>query len=116
MLGEAPQPQLTPEQEKEPKHRIVTPKFSVLKARTLSPSATYMNMSQSLSRINGSRQDRKGHVIDETTREHQITFADDVKEVKVNLADVKVVESYKEHNYDNTHEASYPICPCCALM
>jgi hypothetical protein len=55
-------------------------------------------------------------VIDETTKEHQITFADDVKEVKVNLADVIVVESYKEHNYDNTHEASYPICPCCALM
>ena len=45
MLGDAPQPQLSPEQEKEPKHRIVAPKFSVLKARALSPSSNSMNMS-----------------------------------------------------------------------
>lgn len=45
MLGDAPLPQLTPEQEKEPKHRIVSPKFSVLKARALSPSSNSMNMS-----------------------------------------------------------------------
>ena len=45
MLGDAPQLQLTPEQEKEPKHRIVAPKFSVLKARALSPSPNSMNMS-----------------------------------------------------------------------
>lgn len=69
-----------------------------------------------MTRINGSRLDRKGHIIDDTTKEHKITFADDVKEVKIALADVIVVESYKEHNYDNTHEPSYPMCPCCAIM
>jgi hypothetical protein len=45
MLGDPPLPQLTPEQEKEPKHRIVSPKFSVLKVRALSPSSNSMNMS-----------------------------------------------------------------------
>jgi ribosomal protein L1 len=32
-----------------------------------------------------------------------ITFADDIKEAEVAMADVVIVESYKEHNYDNTH-------------
>jgi|LauGreDrversion4_2_1035121.scaffolds.fasta_scaffold690193_1 hypothetical protein len=31
MLGEAPQPILTAEQEKNPKHRIIYPRYSVLK-------------------------------------------------------------------------------------
>ena len=43
MLGESPQPVLSPEQEKEPKHRIVAPKFSVMKARAMSPNNSHMS-------------------------------------------------------------------------
>lgn len=45
-----------------------------------------------------------------------ITFADEVKEAELPMADVVIVESYKEHNYDNTHKPSYPVCPCCAVF
>ena len=72
-------------------------------------------MTMSSSRIN-SRFDRKGQLIDETTvKNYEVTFADNIKEVE-KLADVIVVESYKEHNYDNTHEPAYPLCPCCSII
>ena len=59
-------------------------------------------MTMSSSRVN-SRFDRKGQLIDESTvKNYEVTFADNIKEVE-KLADVIVVESYKEHNYDNTH-------------
>ena len=47
------------------------------------------------------RIDRKGNAIDEKTKSYKITFLDEIKEEE-NLAKVIVVESYKEHNYDNT--------------
>ena len=88
-----------------------TPQFSILKARALGGN----NLTMSSSRIN-SRFDRKGHLIDETTvKNYEVTFADNIKEVE-KLADVIVVESYKEHNYDNTHEPAYPLCPCCSII
>lgn len=74
------------------------PQFSILKARAMGGN----NLTMSSSRIN-SRFDRKGQLIDESTvKNYEVTFADNIKEVE-KLADVIVVESYKEHNYDNTH-------------
>lgn len=87
------------------------PQFSILKARPLGGT----NLTMTSSRMN-SRFDRKGHLIDESTvKNYEVTFADNVKEVE-KLADVIVVESYKEHNYDNTHQPAYPICPCCSII
>ena len=81
------------------KHRSALPKFSIMKARLLTGNSLMNN-----SRVNLSRFDRKGALIDESTvKNYGVTFADNVKEVE-KLAEVKVVESYKEHNYDNTHE------------
>ena len=72
-------------------------------------------MSMQNSRLN-TRFDRRGNLIDESTvKNYGVAFADDVKEVE-KLADVIVVESYKEHNFDNTHEPSYPLCPCCNII
>jgi hypothetical protein len=80
------------------KHRTAGPKFSIMKERSLTTNSKFMN-----SRMNHSRFDRKGHLIDESmVKVYGVTFADNVKEVE-KLAEVKVVESYKEHNYDNTH-------------
>ena len=73
------------------------------------------NLTMSSSRM-ASRFDRKGLLLVETTvKNYEVTFADNIKEVE-KLADVIVVESYKEHNYDNTHEPSYPLCPCCTIV
>ena len=41
MLGDSSQPQLSPEYEKEPKHRVLMPKFSVMKARNFSPNNSH---------------------------------------------------------------------------
>ena len=90
---------------------MTAPHFSIMKARTV----TGNNLTMQSSRIN-SRFDRKGHLIDETTvKNYEVTFADNIKEVE-KLADVIVVESYKEHNYDNTHQPSFPLCPCCSII
>lgn len=51
-----------------------------------------------------SRFDRRGQIINESRKTHGITFADDLHDTQTKLVDVQVVESYKEHNYDNTHK------------
>lgn len=82
------------------KHRMAQPQYSIMKAR----SNTANNMTMQSSRSMISRFDRKGRLIDESTvKNYEVTFADNIQEVK-KLTDVIVVESYKEHNYDNTHE------------
>ncbi len=82
------------------KHRMAQPQYSIMKAR--SNTGNNITMQSSRSMIN--RFDRKGRLIDESSvKNYEVTFADNIQEVK-KLTDVIVVESYKEHNYDNTHE------------
>lgn len=56
---------------------MARPKFSILKARELSQSS--MAFVGNFSRLGTSRLDRKGHVIDESRKDYNITFADDLK-------------------------------------
>ena len=89
-----PQPSLAHRTAEPDLNKMRYPKLSILKART----------GNTPSKSQFSRFDRRGHAIDESTRNYGVTFADDIKETEAKLADVVVVESWKEHNYDNTHK------------